>query len=82
MGGANTTHYRLTLDAAALKDLGSDAGASGEVAYDAWLDDSGLMRKAVFDLNTGKAPLKMEVLLTKVNEPVTIKPPAKFTTMG
>lgn len=83
VGGVSATHYRLTMDGAQLKDLGSGTSlGSGDLVYDCWVDDQGRMIKSSFDLSQGSTPMKMEATMSKFNEPVSVVAPKKFTEMG
>ncbi len=81
--GANTRHYRITMDAAGLaKMTGSDAKIAGDTFdYDIWLDDASRARKVAMNVSAevdGKdLPMKIAGVMGHYNEPVDIKAPNK-----
>ena len=82
--GTPTTHYRMTLTADALDELGGtpDGSLDGETfRYDVWLDGADLPRKFAMDLtmdvDSEKTPVMMTATMDDYNEPVTIEAPPK-----
>ncbi len=76
VGGVSTNHYRLTLVPDAVDEEG--AALSG---YDVWLDEIGFTRKVVVEVKGEGEGFTTELLTSKVNEPVSIKPPEKWVEM-
>ncbi|MDX6738274.1 LppX_LprAFG lipoprotein [Actinocorallia sp. A-T 12471] len=80
VGGVATTHYRGTVDAAAVTDPALKpmaqqlAGGAPKIAFDLWTDAEGLPRKAVSTV-TGSAPMTTTVVFRDYGKPVTVSPP-------
>ncbi len=75
IGGVDTAHYRLTLDAAeALEAQGQTPppGVPSELSYDVWLDPEGRMRR----MTTKLAGSRVVVEFEEWGEPVSIEAPA------
>lgn len=79
--GVSTTHYRFTIDAAALKDLTGSEGTleADTFTYDVWVDQDALVRKVEMELNAevdGKSmPLRISGTMGNYNEPMDISAP-------
>ena len=82
VNGVATRHYRMTMDGAALKDLGGTNDTKVEsFVYEVWLDADSHLRKYAMDIASGATPVSMVGTMDKFNEAVSITAPATFTTM-
>ena len=82
VNGVATRHYRMTMDGAALKDLGGTNDTEVDsFVYEVWLDADSHLRKYAMDIASGTTPVSMVGTMDKINEPVSITAPATFTTM-
>jgi hypothetical protein len=76
--GEQLGHYEMKLDTSKVKQLQqlpTQAQMPEEIVYDVWLDDQNRMRKMNMDLDTGSAPVEMEIELFDWDEPVDIAAP-------
>lgn len=74
VGGTSTKHYTFTVPLSAVSGTSVPASVAAQtVPYDVYLDAQGVVRKTAFSLT--EPAMTGEVLLTKINEPVTITIP-------
>lgn len=69
--GVGVTHFRVTMDAAAMGDMG--LGDRDAVA-DVWIDGDGFTRKMVMEMG-GSMPFSITTTVSNINEPVDIEAP-------
>lgn len=82
VNGVATRHYRMTMNGAALKDLGGTTDTEVDsFDYEVWLDADNHLRKYAMDIESGTTPVSMVGTMDNINEPVSIKAPEKYTTM-
>lgn len=82
VNGVATRHYVMSMNGAALKDLGGTTDTDVDsFVYEVWLDADNHLRKYAMDIESGKTPVSMVGTMDNINEPVSIKAPEKFTTM-